>query len=418
MLVKREREVEEKMSTYDALTLEIAGLKQAQARRHHVTISDDKIDGKDDTSKEICPMPTCSVPISSMSQVEIIAHIRTHSNNELPPQFACPLTNANGERCNHHISLGDNAFDVTVHYQHKLSEDEEIAITDTISSALRASIQEARRQAASNESFLDQHSHLLPASSSQEASKRTAPPAAPSAAGDDSVPAVEQTRKAAAAPKTKKAAHGRNMQTRRGIKKEVNRVSEGEEIRSNPKALAMAESVEGGDADGTESMSAARTLAAGRRRRVSIGDRAYKDAGDESSSAKSEDPLPPTKKARRPTHKAGTAGGKKRQDGRGGATGGSAREAPAPGAKKKRVGDAREEVMGVAVGAPDTSLRGNKKRKQAGDAEVPMSQKSRRNAPYEVSTKKPKKTKKADAVEVPSPRDEDSDRKRRKRNAA
>ena len=153
MLVRRETEAEQKLSTFDALNLELTKLKQAQSSNQIPTNYDD--------NNHVCPVPDCSLPITGMTAVETVAHTRTHTDTELAPPFTCPLESASGDRCNHLVSLKDDAFDFTVHYQHKLFEDQQETVRDNVSGLLRASIELAREQNESNKAFIQKRAHLL-----------------------------------------------------------------------------------------------------------------------------------------------------------------------------------------------------------------------------------------------------------------
>lgn len=86
---------------------------------------------------------------------------------EKAPPFPCPLDNANGERCNHILSLANDGFDLTVHYMHKVSNEGQEIVTKAVSGAkgkfadLRNKLLAAQSQAKSDAGFIKARADLL-----------------------------------------------------------------------------------------------------------------------------------------------------------------------------------------------------------------------------------------------------------------
>lgn len=186
-LAASEKRVAEQQAELNHLTVQVHELQRAQGDGHTAP-------GNTDSDAANCPIPGCSTIISGMTKAKLINHIKLHSETKKAPPFLCPLEHANGDRCNRHLSLANNGFDLTVHYVHKLSEEEQEAITRSISGAkgdsakLKHKIFEAKNQQMSNVNFINQRIVLLDPttaalSSSAHLPPATAPPAAQPAQG-------------------------------------------------------------------------------------------------------------------------------------------------------------------------------------------------------------------------------------------
>lgn len=162
MLNNKERDVDQKISTYNEILLEVQRLKQDQAQADA-----QKAHGNGDGEVAGCPIPRCAAVISDMTKAAFIAHIQSHTDAEKAPSWTCPLDTSNGNKCNHHLSLKNDGFDLTVHYKHKLSDDEQAAVKHTVSSMgdefkkLRTKIHAAQPQLTSNVAFIgNRREHL------------------------------------------------------------------------------------------------------------------------------------------------------------------------------------------------------------------------------------------------------------------
>ena len=219
MLVLREADARAKLSTYDNLKSEIEGLKQSRPGRHYTE------------------------------------------------SFLCPLENSHGVRCNRFISLKDDAFDVTIHYDHKLSEHEQQDVEDTVNEKLRATIQAAQRQVASDTAFIGARSHLLSANptSAPTTSARTAKTTAMEVTSEP----LQHHRP------THQLSTAKHLSLTPGRRDQEQRPPTVVEIQSRESAKTAA-----------------------RRRRASVSEQVYKPLVEEESSAESDVPPPPKKKGR------------------------------------------------------------------------------------------------------------------------
>jgi hypothetical protein len=148
----REENLKNQQATYDALKLQVDKL---QAQSH-----------EDDIDVPACPYPQCATEIMKMARSELVEHLKKHASDE-GTTFTCPLERADGSPCARHISLKEGGFDLTIHYEHKVSDDEQAAVNSTVSSMgnefkkLRAKIQAAQPQLTSDIDFLQDRSEML-----------------------------------------------------------------------------------------------------------------------------------------------------------------------------------------------------------------------------------------------------------------
>jgi hypothetical protein len=435
ILVRRESELEEKLSTYDALSSDINKLKQAQSGGHQVG-------DYDEDDHDVCPISLCSIPISNMSKAETVAHIRTHLDKDLAPAFVLPLENAHGDRCNHDISLKDDGFDLTVHYNHKLSEDEQETAKDNVSKTLRASIQAARLQADSNVAFIKTRSHLLitpktpPPPFSAGKAKTTAPEknAFTSALTHHVSADAWEVMAAMGSTQPPQVSSDGSTSIRDTQAKEQTFVGTDGVERAEAEALAeLAPPLpQGGDeAVGTRAARKARdALAAARKRRASVSEQVYKPPREDDSTAEESDVAePPPNKKGRPAKvapvkaapvkaapvKLATVTNKKRKQ--------SPVETESVSTRKKRVTASKSKIAKKVLAGMDSDEEdghatekkaravksspvkmapsGSKKRKQvAVEEELTVTKKSLRNAPSSApAKKKPKKAEEEEETE-------------------
>jgi hypothetical protein len=246
-LVLRENDALETVSTYGSLILEIEGSKGAQPGRHHAE------------------------------------------------SFLCPLENIKGERCNRFISLKDDGFDITVHYEHKLSEDEQEVLQDTVNEKLRAAIQAAQHQVASDTAFIRERSHLLSASrpSAPTTSTQTAKI---TASRKDAVQTSAQQHHHPHSPVIAKTPSLTPNVSNQELPTVSGSATTADDLRT--RELARTEVADGNEAAVTTTglRKARDAVATARRRRISVSEKVFKPLREEESSSESDVPPPPLKK--------------------------------------------------------------------------------------------------------------------------
>lgn len=363
MLVMRENDVREKLSNYDGMKSEIERLKPTPPGLHHAE------------------------------------------------SFLCPLENAYGNRCNCFISLKDDGFDITVHYNHKLSDDEQEAAQDRVNEKLRATIRAAQRQVASDVAFIGKRGHMSAITSSTAAttSPQTTKNTAPTKDAAEALVQHHRTPRSPAAATTPSVSPGLWNQDKSIV---FGRPATSEDIRIREARLkSIAQGAERRDAAVTTrgARAAGEAPAAVRKRRASVSEQVYKPLGEDDSTAESDVPRPPLKKKGRPAKAVPVKAAPTKVAS---ATSNNRNQLQA--AEVVSVTKKKAPAKAVLMKPTKTTPGASKKRKQANEEEeFTVTKKSLRNAATAAPVKK--KLKKAeDTVVVETSKSAIGSRKRRR----